>query len=171
MLLVGCDPDDQAKRAIVQIKNNLEAFGKPLGYEIREGQFWWTGESDLTADKILSLGAKEESAEWSNARSDAEDFLREVLADGPRLASDVEEDARKAGLSKATLRRAKDAIGVKSRPRGFGKDKQWFWVLPGAESSDAPIGAHIDVIDAQSTVACASDWRAASWRLTRRKMC
>lgn len=32
-LLAGVDPDDQSKRAIVQIKNNLAAFGEPVGYE------------------------------------------------------------------------------------------------------------------------------------------
>lgn len=135
-LLIGCDPDEPAKRAIVQIKNNLEAFGKPLGYEIRDGQFWWTGESTLTADKILSISSREDtSTESSNARIDAEEFLMTVLADGQMLASDVQEEARKAGLSVITLRRAKDQLGVKARKRGFGKETKWYWVLPDLETS------------------------------------
>jgi RecA-family ATPase len=45
-LLAGTTPD--GARVFCQIKNNVGEFGKSLGYEITgDGDFRWTGESDL----------------------------------------------------------------------------------------------------------------------------
>jgi hypothetical protein len=51
-----------------------------------------------------------------------------MLSNGPRQARDVEDDARDAGYSMATMRRAKAAIGVVSRKPDFGG--HWEWTLP-----------------------------------------
>src|SRR5262249_2982437 len=59
-----------------------------------------------------------------------ERWLREQLAAHPIEARVVEENARQAGHSKATLRRAKIKIGVVSYAEGFGKNCQWMWDLP-----------------------------------------
>src|SRR5437764_8234566 len=55
VLLVGADPDEPNKRAVVQIKNNLAPHGEAIGYTLEDGQFYWTGASTLTANRILSL--------------------------------------------------------------------------------------------------------------------
>jgi putative DNA primase/helicase len=148
VLLVGADPDDPNKRAITNTKNNLGPKAESLGYVIQSdssspsgARFYWTGNSDLTAERILeAVGQAEETAQESNGRDDAEDFLRTVLGDGPRLATDVEKEAKEAKISFATLRRAKDNLGVKSRKFGgkFGGDAKWYWTLPeDAQAEDA----------------------------------
>src|SRR5205085_7736773 len=54
VLLVGRDPDDEQKRAVVQTKHNLAPPGDAVGYKLEGNQFFWTGASDLTAGRILA---------------------------------------------------------------------------------------------------------------------
>lgn len=129
VLLVGSDPDDSSRRAVVHIKSNLSEKGSAIGYEIREGNFYWTGESDLTAERILSSTSDEEQ---SSALRSAEDFLRGALSDGPRWAKEIKNEAKETGISQATLFRAKRALRVKVRKEGKPGDKEqrWVWMLP-----------------------------------------
>jgi len=124
VLLVGADPSDRRRRAVVQIKNNLTAMAPPIGYEIVEGQFAWTGASDLTAERIL---ASEQSSSDGLPIDDAMEFLRELLADGPVVQKKVVSEAREQGISERTLYRAKTELKVKSRKQRAGG---WAWELP-----------------------------------------
>ena len=108
-LLVGVDPDDPTKRAIIHDKHNLSEKGKSLGFTIRDGQFFWTGESDLTAARILSIGGNEEETQ---GRNDAEDFLREVLKNGAKPAKEVQQEARSFGLTEYQLRSARTRLRI-----------------------------------------------------------
>ena len=132
VLLTGCDPDNPEKRGIVQIKSNLAPIGKSIGFELRDDGFYWTGESDLTYQKILSA----EDMDSKSARDEAADFIRDELANGLVEAAQVWRDAEEAGLSKITVKRAKAMLGVITRrqsesgeTRGGGK---WTWELPRA---------------------------------------
>jgi len=60
------------------------------------------------------------------ARAEAQALLCSVLADGPRLATEVQEAAKAAGISEATLRRAKDDLKIKPKKQGV----VWYWSLP-----------------------------------------
>jgi len=42
VLLVGVDPSDNRRRAVVQIKNNLAPLAEPVGFTIEDGEFAWT---------------------------------------------------------------------------------------------------------------------------------
>jgi len=136
VLLVGCDPDNPQARGIVQIKSNLAATGPGIGFEVRDGGFYWTGESDLTWQAILSA---EDNIEGKSALDDAVDFLKDELGDGPAEAAQVWRDAREAGLSEKTVKRAKAMLGVVTRRqgetgrRGAGK---WAWELPQLSRQD-----------------------------------
>jgi hypothetical protein len=56
--------------------------------------------------------------------------LRTILADGPVPAKDAEREARSAGLSEATIRRARKAAGIRSeRVGGIGRAGGWQWSL------------------------------------------
>ena len=59
---------------------------------------------------------------------EAEAFLKELLSDGAVPAKQVRSDADAAGLTWATVRRAKDRIGIK--PHKAGMDAGWLWSLP-----------------------------------------
>jgi hypothetical protein len=132
VLLVGQDPDETTKRAIVQIKNNLAPHGEAIGYTLEAGQFFWTGASDLTAGRILSAAGDEEER---GSIAEAVDFLRVALSDGGRDAKAIETEAKQAGVNPATLRRAKSRLGVRSHKVGMPGThyQKWVWELPAPE--------------------------------------
>jgi AAA domain len=115
VLLVGRDPDDENKRAIVQTKNNLAPHGPSIGYKLEGDSFFWTGESDLTAGRILSVASNDDER---SALSEAVDFLRSALSNGEREVDEVKAEARRAGVSEATLRRARERLNLKAIRRG-----------------------------------------------------
>lgn len=142
VLLVGADPDDPSRRAIVQTKNNLAAHGPAIGYTLEDGRFFWTGASTLTAGRILAIPSDEEER---GTRSEATDFLREALAAGARPASEVKAEARSAGITDKVLRVARERLGVRVHKEGgsFGGGAQrWVWELPE--------DAHVCTEDAQT---------------------
>jgi ribosomal protein L32 len=128
VLLVGSDPDNPNSRAVVHIKSNLSKMGGAVGYDIREGVFFWTGASTLTAGRIFASQGNEEER---SAIGTAEDFLREALSGGPRPSKELQRQAREAGISKATLDRAKQVLGVKAQKEGRPgeKEQRWIWML------------------------------------------
>lgn len=132
VLLAGQDPDDPARRAIVQTKNNLAAIGEAVGYRLEAGQFYWTGGSDLTAGRILATASDEDER---SSIVEAADFLRSALCDGGRDAKAIEAEARQAGINPVTLRRAKKRLDVRSHKVGMpgSHHQKWVWELRSAE--------------------------------------
>ena len=130
VIMAGCEPNNPQNRALVHIKSNLAPIGQSIGYELRDGSFYWTGKSDLTAARIL---AAEDSDDGKSARDEAVDFIKDELENGPVEAAQVWRDAREAGLAEATLKRAKAMLRVITRrhgeagKRGGGK---FTWELP-----------------------------------------
>lgn len=115
-------------------------FEKSLGFEIRNSQFFWTGESSLTAETMLSSLRNETGGEKVE-RNEAVAFLREVLNSGEREAKEVEKEADKSfGITTKQLRTARNKLDVQWRREGFGKESKIFWRLPN-------IDAHIDTVD------------------------
>ncbi len=132
-MLAGSLPDDPEARALVHIKSNLGAYGPTLGYSIdHEGRFAWTGRSEITAGQMLEAPS---NTEERSAVEDAREWLHDFLSDGSKEQPECRKKAEAAGISFATLRRAKDALRVRSfkaTVRGA-----WLWALP-----DPPQGAH-----------------------------
>jgi hypothetical protein len=124
VLLVGRDPNDSNRRALVQLKNSLAPEGPALAYVIEGSSFEWVGLSNLTAGSLL---APDSAGSERRARDGATEFLTSLLANGPVEAKEVQRHARAAGIAAATLRRAKDALGVRSRKRSG--DGPWEWNL------------------------------------------
>lgn len=124
-------PGQDRVRVMAPVKGNLWR-GKPeaLEYVIEEkaGQpvIAWHGKSHHSAQSLL---AQPDSAEESNALTDAKNFLTDFLKDGPRSANDVKQEARRAGVSERTLYRAKATLGIMSRKSGIGDGQHWQWVL------------------------------------------
>lgn len=101
-----------------------------MGYEIRDSNFYWTGESQLTAGQILSA----EVPDKSSALDEASGFLKEELRNGPLEAIKVFKDARDNGISVITLKRAKAKLKIVSRREGAAGKKGagiFVWELPG----------------------------------------
>ena len=68
--------------------------------------------------------------EVSSAQTEAEGFLEAILEDGPVSFETVLKEARSAGISSATLRRAEGSLGIQAKRSGFGQDGEWVWELP-----------------------------------------
>jgi putative DNA primase/helicase len=133
--LVKEDPDDASgQRRIVSVnKTNLAAKATSLAFvqvdvpELSTYRIQWHGQSTQTAASLLS---GPQSAEERSALTDAVAFLRDCLAMGEVNARDVFTQARNAGISEASTRRAKIVLGVQSTRIGDGLKGSWQWRLP-----------------------------------------
>ncbi len=127
VLLVGVDPDDENLRVVVCHKHNLAPDSPGIAFEIQNGQFFWRGESSVTADAMLAPTSTEDRS----VREEAADFLRELLADGPRRTEDVQREAKRIGISASTLKRARHDLNIRSeRVGGLGAAGWWEMRLP-----------------------------------------
>lgn len=128
------DQDNPAKRLFLPVKNNLGNDQTGLAFsiepfhingEIETSRINWSTEIiTITADEALS--PKDEPEEKS-ALDEAEEFLCDLLINGPVSSTQVQESAKNAGHAWATIRRAKSKLGI--TPQKNGK-KEWFWELP-----------------------------------------
>jgi len=137
VLLVGLPPgakSDCPERIIAQVKNNFAPKGKSISFEIKEGQFFWKGLSELEANDLLKpeLGSEEKGA-----LDEAVEFLKQELAEGPVPSKELLKKAKAEGISERTLYRAKSSLGVVSKKEG----KEWVWMLPKdcQEDDQAPV--------------------------------
>ena len=121
VLLVGRVPNDSSIRAIVQIKNNLEKEGETMAFRLSDSGFQWLGESDISADELLS------GCSSTDKHKTAVEFLQNVLSDGKEVpASSIFAQARALGVSKRTMENVKQELGVKSIKSG----SLWMWKMP-----------------------------------------
>ena len=100
---------------------------------IEAARIAWGKSVDGNASQLLTdpnEGNADEDEEECSARDSAEDFLKELLKDGPAPTKHVETEAKEAGISWATVRRASNALAVKKQ-KSNGK---YYWSLPGISS-------------------------------------
>ena len=125
VLGVGRDPSDPTRRILVHMKSNGGEQGSSREFVIDNCRFTWGNLSGLGAADVLG---PETPAEERGALSIAKNFLHEVLSQGSRNAEEVESEAKSQRISDSTLRRAKAALGVKSRKKSVREG--WIWWLP-----------------------------------------
>lgn len=143
VLLFGHEPGDEQARGFVHTKHNLSKKGAAQGYRIDEvdGQpnFQWTGECELTSEKILEWQKRNGSA--ISKVEQAEDFLYYTLQGGAMPVKEVERRARREHISMASLLRAKKSLKVisdREEPKGA-----WWWKLLDVQS-DGQEDEHVD---------------------------
>ena len=132
--------------SMARIKNNLvKASGSGLAYHVEGVKIhipdepepvWapkvvWGAAIDKTADDVLEekrekrLPGRPEGTD--DTLKEAIRWLEKALQDGPRAEKGLVADADgEEGISKATLRRAKKQLGVKSHQVA----REWLWELP-----------------------------------------
>jgi hypothetical protein len=104
-------------------KSNLGRLGPSLAYSIdAAGVLHWHGECDFLAGDLLIAPS---TADERSLLDEAVDFLRETLANGSVSTKEVDARAAENGITKSTLRRAKDRLGVVRAPQAF----KGAWVL------------------------------------------
>jgi putative DNA primase/helicase len=129
------DADNEGRILVLHAKNNMAAKPQGLAYRLLQTI---VGDNIVASyvhweDMPVAISANEaleaaENTEKQSAREKAEEFLRERLAGGPVSQKEVKVDAEGAGLAWATVRRAKDRLGI--RPEKNGMDGGWLWGLP-----------------------------------------
>jgi len=129
------DPNDRDRRLFLHAKSNLAEPSQGLAFRLErrvvgEGivtsRVEWEPEPvTTTADEALAADGKS-----SLALAEAEDFLHALLAEGPVPSKQLDAEAQEAGITKATLRRAKANLGIKSYKDGM--KGGWFCALPKA---------------------------------------
>jgi hypothetical protein len=85
-----------------------------------------------TADQLYSAQAEPTRTHEAPERDSAEEFLRELLAEGMRPAKEIMDEAKAAGFAPATIRRARGKIDIK--PRKPGLQGGWIWELPAEDA-------------------------------------
>jgi putative DNA primase/helicase len=138
----GESDDDPPKRVFMRAKSNIGADEGGFEYGLRQvdldghpglsaSVIDWLAPIEGTAREVLHEAEANPGEREGSAVTAAAEFLRALLADGPIAASEAEVEAKGAGISGASLRRAKKALGVLVRRKGFGPGSECVWSLPG----------------------------------------
>jgi hypothetical protein len=126
--------DPEEPLVLAQVKNNLAPRAKSLAFCITDGasgsQVQWLGESAYSAEELIA------SQRDRPAIEEAKRMLFTWLGDGPLWVKDVQVLAGEHGIARATLRRAKEELGIESERSQFGRGGKFYWVLP---TSDQPV--------------------------------
>ena len=102
----------------------------------------WGKAMEGSARELLQEPDNRESNEQGNtALDDAKDFLMELLEDGELPQKQIEIDAKAAGHSMRTVRRAKDALNIRS----ISCNKCWYWMSPDNMSKNTKDVQHVHI--------------------------
>ncbi len=121
VLLVGRVEGEPNIRAVVQIKNNLAAFGHPKAFALSEDGFQWLGDYEITADEVLGGITPK-----ANKMEQAKRLLRELALTSDTVQSnEIFDMADEQGISKRTLENAKREFGIRAKKI----NNSWYWEL------------------------------------------
>lgn len=144
VLMAGVHPEDDTTNVIAVTKTNLGPKPKAMTYKLVGdlehdcARIEWGDPVDIDAD-VLAAGP---DVEDRSALDEACELLEDLLADGATSAKEVRAQlVRGAGVSEATLRRAKGKLKVVAIKSNFAGG--WLWTLPVSdEGAQPPEGAH-----------------------------
>jgi hypothetical protein len=132
--IVTKDKEQPHRRLFLPIKNNLGNDATGLAFTIEShtlkngiatSRVLWEGiKITISADEAVMPA---DMADERSALQAAKEFLLSILADGPVASKHVQEDAKGAGHTWRTVRRAQEALGIK--PRKEKTTGQWVWCL------------------------------------------
>jgi putative DNA primase/helicase len=158
VLLLARDPDSDERgpeRILANVKNNLAPEAASLRCTIEaqlldavveEGHVRQPlattskivvgEECGVSGSMLLAASSGEQNGEPKTAVDEAKQFLLAMLAAGPVLSKELLREAKSAGMSEMTVRRAKDALSIKARQVSGKQHGGWVWELPGDDSDD-----------------------------------
>jgi hypothetical protein len=149
--LVVEDGDDPTRRLFLMAKSNLAPLAGGLAFRISNGRLMWEGDPvSLRADEALGAVEMPTTARPRMHRPDAPkldataEWLKRRLADGPVASKEIQQDAKEALISVATLRRARHRLGIV--PYRLTIPGPWLCHLPNAGSQDAHVSTPLSEI-------------------------
>jgi len=136
VLMVGAspgeDPRETSERLVAVEKNNLGVYPPAVSFRLvgapddpSRAIVEWGNE--VTGIRASDIVGDPRSGDERSDREAACEFLFAELSEGARPAKDLESAATTAGLSWATVRRAKKDVNARSFKEQFGGG--WMWVL------------------------------------------
>ena len=149
---VAADPAEPERRLMLAVKQNLGPAIGSLAFRVTaENELprlkWDEGAVNLTANDVLGNVV---GRDGQDAQHQAESWLQSTLVKGPVAPKEIEARAKSAGLSWATVRRAKESLGVIAEKSGYSGG--WVWRLEdahaeGAQTPDAQMSAFEQVAE------------------------
>src|SRR2546430_2734116 len=139
------DADNEGRILFLHAKNNMAPKPQGLAYRLLQtivcdnivASYVHWEDTPVTISADQALGAAESTGSRTT-KEEATDFLRDILGQGEVPAEEVQQAARKAGITPKPLRVAREALKVKSRREGFGPGAVWYWSLPSGPLMPSP---------------------------------
>ena len=137
--IVTPDEEDETRMLLIPSKMNIAPIRHGLAYRI-EGCLINFEDKEIATSRIMyesapitisadqALAALDGNSENRSDKSEAVDFLKDALRDGPVPAKEMKKEAADAGISSKSLRSAREALGIKPEKAGF--EGGWVWSLP-----------------------------------------
>jgi len=131
VLLVGKHRNAPGVRFMTQIKNNLSAFGKSVGFTIAtDGSVEFLGESEVREEELLS-NATAKKTKYQLAK----EMIFNMIKDGDRLSNEIYNTLLDAGITSGTIQGVKRDFAVRSVQKG----SDWYWTIKGSKlAGEAP---------------------------------
>jgi putative DNA primase/helicase len=131
--------DGHTVRLFCRAKSNIGPDDGGFEYDLHQSELkthpgiftscvLWGDPVEGAARELLATAEATDDLDERDAIDDAKCFLRNLLAEGPIPARQVEADIRGAGYALRTINRAKKLVGAES----FKEGKTWFWRIVGA---------------------------------------
>ena len=136
--LVAADPDCPKRKLLLPLKTNLAEESAGLAYTIFSAGddppslIWDKEPVSIRANDVLTKRDEEDR----DGLSEVVNWLGIVLRDGPMTVKDLQAEAKAAGLSWMTVRRAKQKLGVVSEKSVF--NGPWRWTLRDDDPGQPP---------------------------------
>lgn len=137
-LCVGPHPDDPDRQVMAVVKLNVARKPPALAYSTADRGglpvIEWHGTVEVDADALLAP----KSPRKGRALVEAQDFLLGQLAGGAKAVPELKAAAAAAGISWASIKRAKDALGVgDEQAKKFGNETTWVLKPPAGPAPGA----------------------------------
>ncbi|MEW8548587.1 MAG: AAA family ATPase [Candidatus Thiodiazotropha sp.] len=139
LVMVAAKNPEDGKRVFMRAKSNIGEDHGGFHYDLEQVELpkfpgvstsllLWGESIDGTARELLAEAETTDDSEHKSAMAEAMNFLTDLLKEGPVLSKEIKKDVEQAGLSWATIKRAKKSLGIEANKDGM--DGKWSWSLP-----------------------------------------
>ena len=129
---------ENTRRIFCRAKSNIGLDSGGFEYELQQKEViaginssivkWGNGLEGSARDLLAEPDYRETGENGNSALDDAKAFLCKLLVNGEMAQKQIVVDAKGAGHTSATVKRAKTALNIKSSKSIL--DKRWYWKLP-----------------------------------------